>query len=109
MLRLPKCGRSSLQSVGWRYDHDPGQQPNDDLAHAISVLNIVALTLEDGRPLSASSAHDVLVTIDIARDIMRPIVRFLDKIDYPGIGSEYCKARVAELEARSALTGGGVE
>jgi hypothetical protein len=71
----------------------PHQAPNDDLAHAISLLRIAGNTLLNVDRLDEQGTKDMFVVVDEVIQRLRPLHRYLDTLDYRGMCADYAKAR----------------
>lgn len=75
-----------------------GEQPNDYLAHAMSILRLTTLTMEE-RP----ELHDRMVALDDVMDRLKPILMLLNHAEVLDVACEHFAACRREVIAgRSA-------
>lgn len=77
----------------------PNQQPNDDLAAARSILNLVIKVLEERIVPNAPSDTDIdlVVALESVREQINPIIRFLNRLDAPDLLDLYSDCRRQEI------------
>lgn len=71
-----------------------GQQPNDDVAAALSLLNVISYVFQESpKGLDGRVLKDLFVVLDEARNLLKPVERYLNELDYEGILDDYRAAR----------------
>ncbi len=80
------------------------QQPDGDLASALSLFRLLQYSLERGADsgLSKETCHDLGVLLFEATEMLEPIQVFLDVLDYPTLIEDYRTARASHIEKRAS-------
>lgn len=73
----------------------PNQDPGDELAYVLSILDVISRALDSGmeRGLTGETVLDLSCLLSTARTSIEPVLRLLQTADYPDLLDRFQTAR----------------
>ncbi|MEZ5780181.1 MAG: hypothetical protein R3D70_00780 [Rhizobiaceae bacterium] len=77
------------------------QGPHDDLAHVLSLLEVMSWTFDSAvqHGMSSDAASSLYAVLCDVQNDLKPVMVFLDALNYDDLIPEYRKARRQVIEA----------